>query len=63
MDKLTEIVAVVATHNQVDGGQAPTFIVKNEEEQQQLAFTLEKIMNAAAHNLKNGVFILVHRQK
>lgn len=58
-----EIVAVVTLHDQVVGGHAPTFYVQSEEEQQELAFTLEKIMNAAAHNLKNGVFVLVSRQK
>lgn len=56
---MSKIVAIVVTNSiQVDGG-APIFIAKDEEEQQQVAFRLEKILDAAAHDLRNGTIILV----
>lgn len=56
---MAKIVAIVV-HNahQVDGG-APIFIAGSPEEQQQLAFSLEKILDANAHDLKNGTIIIV----
>ncbi|WP_397351598.1 capping complex subunit for YIEGIA [Paenibacillus larvae] len=38
---------------------APRFVVQHIEELQQTAFTLEKILDANAHDLKNGTIILV----
>jgi len=56
---MAKIEAVVSTQkNNVDGG-APIFIVPNEQQLQEMAFLLEKILDASAHDLKNGVFILV----
>ncbi|WP_409346646.1 capping complex subunit for YIEGIA [Paenibacillus sp. MBLB4367] len=56
---MAKIVAVVVYRaEQVDGG-APIFIAEGPVEQQQLAFSLEKILDANAHDLKNGVIILV----
>ncbi|OXM88082.1 capping complex subunit for YIEGIA [Paenibacillus rigui] len=54
-----KIMAVVtADKSQVAGG-APIFIVQNAEEQQKVAFKLEKILDASAHDLQNGTMILV----
>ncbi|MNL83572.1 hypothetical protein D3C87_2112540 [compost metagenome] len=54
-----KIVAVVtADKNQVAGG-APIFIVRNQDEHQEVAFKLEKILDASAHDLQNGTMILV----
>jgi hypothetical protein len=56
---MSTIVAVIAMdHEQIAGG-APIFIVDTAEEQQKVAFKLEKILDATAHDLQNGVFILV----
>lgn len=56
---MSKIVAVVTMNaKQVDGG-APIFIVNSPEEHKKLAFTLEKILDATAHDLKNGTYILV----
>ncbi|PZE21962.1 capping complex subunit for YIEGIA [Paenibacillus xerothermodurans] len=53
------IMAIVAfDSNQVAGGE-PIFITKDKSEQQKVAFLLEKILDAAAHDLENGVMILV----
>ncbi|MFE5317155.1 hypothetical protein ACFQ88_00465 [Paenibacillus sp. NPDC056579] len=54
-----KIMAIVtANRDQVAGG-APIFIVHNAEEQQKVAFKLEKILDASAHDLENGTLILV----
>jgi len=54
------IAAVVALQSEQVAGGAPIFVTKSKEEQQQIAFTLEKILDAAAHELDNGTIILVH---
>ncbi|MFD0958797.1 capping complex subunit for YIEGIA [Paenibacillus chungangensis] len=46
----------------VAGGGAPIFIMQSEEGLQETAFLLEKIMDASAHDLKNGTIILVDHQ-
>jgi hypothetical protein len=57
---MTKILAVVTLHKDtVSGGGAPRFVVQHIEELQQTAFTLEKILDANAHDLKNGTMILV----
>ncbi|WP_127530773.1 capping complex subunit for YIEGIA [Paenibacillus kobensis] len=60
---MTRILAVVSIKpDQVAGGGAPIFIEKDMDSMQQTAFLLEKILDANAHDLKNGSFILVdHR--
>jgi hypothetical protein len=53
------IVAIVSTErNKISGG-APIFFVDSLEEQQTTAFMLEKILDATAHDLKDGTMILV----
>lgn len=54
-----KIVAVITTDKQRVGGGAPIFIAGSPEEQQQVAFRLEKILDAAAHDLQNGTLIIV----
>lgn len=57
---MMKILAVVTLHKDtVSGGGAPRFVVQHIEELQQTAFTLEKILDANAHDLKNGTIILV----
>jgi len=56
---MARIAAVVSIdHRTVDGG-APIFIVPDEQQLQETAFLLEKILDASAHDLKNGTFIIV----
>ncbi|SFE91672.1 hypothetical protein SAMN04487969_10983 [Paenibacillus algorifonticola] len=57
---MANIVAVVSSNRDVSGGGAPIFFAGSEQELEQTAFLLEKILNANAHNLKNGVIILVN---
>jgi hypothetical protein len=57
---MSSIIAIVTLQeNKVRGGGAPTFYVEKQEDLQHTAFTLEKILDATAHDLKNGVMILV----
>lgn len=55
----TKIVAVVTTDRDKVAGGAPIFIVSGKEELDHTAFLLEKILDAAVHDLKNGTYIIV----
>ncbi|MDN5347639.1 MAG: hypothetical protein PWP65_1203 [Clostridia bacterium] len=41
------------------GGGAPIFVARDAAEQQELALYLTRILNAMAHDLENGVMVLV----
>lgn len=57
------ILAVITSDREMVAGGAPIFIAKTKEEQEQVAFRLEKIMDASVHDLKNGLLIVVdHRE-
>lgn len=56
---MPRIVAVVSTNPDNISGGVPIFIAGSEKERGEVAFTLEKIMDASAHDLQNGSFILV----
>ncbi|QQE72647.1 hypothetical protein KDJ56_11725 [Brevibacillus composti] len=60
---MSRIVAVVITDSQQVSGGVPVFHAKNQEEQQHLILNLEKILDANAHDLKNGTYILVDHTK
>lgn len=59
---MAKIVAVVTMHAGSVGGGAPIFIVENEDKLEEESFLLEKILDASAHDLKNGTFILVNHK-
>lgn len=54
-----KIMAVVTNDKSKVAGGAPIFITENVEEQQKIAFSLEKILDASAHDLQNGTLIIV----
>jgi hypothetical protein len=56
---MSKIVAVIAVNKEQIAGGAPIFIAGSREEQERVAFSLEKIMNATAHDLKNGLMIII----
>ncbi|UJF36202.1 capping complex subunit for YIEGIA [Paenibacillus hexagrammi] len=56
---MAQILAIVTMDRERIGGGAPIFIVENQEQQQKVSFSLEKILDATAHDLKNGTMILV----
>lgn len=54
------ILAIITLDNErvlPDG--VPVFVTRNEEELQRTAFLLEKILDGIAHDLENGVLIIV----
>ncbi|GAA4844006.1 hypothetical protein GCM10023310_22450 [Paenibacillus vulneris] len=56
---MAKIVAIVTSDREQVAGGAPIFITKDADEQQKVAFKLEKILDAMAHDLENGTMILV----
>jgi hypothetical protein len=56
---MSQIVAIVTlTKDRIAGG-APIFVVDDAQQLEQTAFSLEKMLDANAHDLKNGTMILV----
>ena len=56
------IVAIVTTKQEnIKGGGAPIFITENEESLQKVARSLEKIMDASAHEIDPDTIIIVAR--
>ncbi|WP_219836517.1 hypothetical protein [Paenibacillus sp. R14(2021)] len=60
---MAKIVAIVATEHDRVGGGAPIFVESDKDKRETTAFLLEKILDASAHDLKNGSFILVDRRQ
>lgn len=55
----SKILAVITTQKENIAGGAPIFIVNTPEELQQTAFTLEKILDAMAHEVNPQTLIIV----
>ncbi|WHH59869.1 hypothetical protein [Petroclostridium sp. X23] len=54
------IVAVVTHHrDKVQSGFAPVFYSEDESESEKLALYLAKVTMGMAHNLENGVYVIV----
>jgi hypothetical protein len=53
------ILAIITLEHEKIAGGAPIFLVNSIEEQQATSFYLEKILDATAHDLKNGTLIIV----
>ena len=57
-----EIVAVITMKPAtIQGGGAPVFIVKDNKELQKTSLTIEKIMDASAHEIDTDTIIIVAR--
>jgi hypothetical protein len=56
-------IAAVVTQDQhfILGGGVPVFVVSNSEELQQLAGSLERILDSSAHELNKHTIIIVSR--
>lgn len=59
---MANIVAVVSMKADEVGGGAPIFIVPDASKLEETSFLLEKILDASAHDLKNGTIILVNHR-
>ncbi|MBB3109265.1 hypothetical protein FHS18_001317 [Paenibacillus phyllosphaerae] len=57
-----KIVGIVTVNGEAVAGGAPIFIEPDAEKRETTAFLLEKILDACAHDLKNGTFILVNHK-
>ena len=56
------IVAVITTNpGNIKGGGAPIFITADQESLQKVSMTLEKIMDASAHEINKDTIIIVAR--
>lgn len=53
------ILAVVTKNKEGVGGDGPVFYANNDQELQMIAFNLEKILDAIAHEVKPGTMVLV----
>jgi len=54
-----KIVAIVTTQKERVAGGAPIFVAGDQEELQQTAFLLEKVLDAMAHQLNEQTLIIV----
>lgn len=62
METQPSIVAVITTNpDKMTGGGAPVFTAASKEELQSMSFSLEKIMDASAHELNEETMIIVAR--
>ncbi|MDQ8735473.1 hypothetical protein [Paenibacillus sp. LHD-38] len=59
---MAKIVAVVSMKPETVGGGAPIFLVESADKLEETSFLLEKILDASAHDLKNGTIILVNHR-
>ncbi|WP_028561314.1 capping complex subunit for YIEGIA [Paenibacillus pinihumi] len=57
---MAKIVAVVTTKKDMVRGGAPIFFEENQQQVEETAFLLEKILDASVHDLKNGTLIIVN---
>lgn len=56
------IIATIALNEareKVSGGGAPIFFAENREEQEKLSLLLSRILKGMAHDLENGVYIII----
>ncbi|WP_373229744.1 hypothetical protein [Cohnella sp.] len=58
---MAKIVGVVTTDEKSIGGGSPIFYTKNREDLQKVAHLLEKVMDCAAHEVSEDLFIIVDR--
>lgn len=53
------IVAVVTCSREVAGGGVPVFFARTEQEREQVARLLAKILRGTIHDLQNGAYVIV----
>jgi hypothetical protein len=58
---MAKIVGVVTTDHGSVGGGAPIFFVRNREDLQRVAHLLEKLLDSAAHEVHEDLFVIVDR--
>ncbi|SJZ54347.1 capping complex subunit for YIEGIA [Selenihalanaerobacter shriftii] len=58
-NNILAIVTLKNNENKVDGGGSPVFYVDDEEELEYVAMLISRLTLSMAHNLGNGVYILI----
>jgi Capping complex subunit for YIEGIA len=58
---MAKIAAVVTTRKEEVGGGAPIFIAHNSEDMRKIAFLLEKLLDCAAAEISETLFLIVDR--
>jgi len=58
-NNILSIVTLKSNKDKVEGGGAPVFYVEDEEELEYVAMLISRLTLSMAHNLGNGVYILV----
>lgn len=58
-NNILAVVTLKKDGNKVDGGGCPVFYAEDEEELEQIAMLLSRLTLSMAHDLGNGVYILV----
>ncbi|MBM7623845.1 capping complex subunit for YIEGIA [Sporohalobacter salinus] len=58
-NNILAIVTLKEDETRVDGGYAPVFYAEDEEELEYIAMIISRLTFSMAHNLGNGVYILV----
>ncbi|MFO8060481.1 MAG: hypothetical protein R6U70_07495 [Bacillota bacterium] len=53
------VACITTDPGRVDGGGVPVFIAGDEEEMAEMALLLSRILDAVAHDMGNGVFLVV----
>lgn len=60
MEQPTKIIAIVTTNQEnLKGGGAPVFITKDGKTLQEMSSSLEKILDASAHEISGETMIIV----
>jgi len=57
-----QILAVITTDKECIAGGAPIFVETSKERMQQTAFTLEKILDAMVHEIREDTLIIVRHK-
>ena len=60
---MARIVAIAAMHTQHVAGGAPIFLARGPEELARMANLLEKVLDCAAHQVNDELFIIVDRSR
>jgi len=58
---MAKIAAIVTTKQERVGGGAPIFVARDRADLERTAFLLEKLLDCAAHELSEELFVIVDR--
>ncbi|MFD0670443.1 hypothetical protein [Cohnella sp. GCM10027633] len=59
---MANIIGIVTTDKDSVGGGAPIFVAGSREDLQHMAHLLEKVLDCAAHEVHEDLFIIVNRK-